>query len=74
MELKEIVERDINAPIDQDEALFVLKEYVRVRKGRDINPTIITNMPAIFIIQQLELMSKMTLHAIVWFRDNPNKI
>ena len=74
MDLKEIITRDLTAPIEQEEALFVLKEYVKARKGKDINPTIVTNVPSILIMQQLELMNKLSLHAVVWFKKNLNKI
>jgi len=74
MDLKEIVNRDLDLPLTQEESLFVLKEYVKVRKGQDINPVIIMDMPTPFIIRQLEIMASLTFYAIMWYRTNSDKI
>lgn len=74
MDLKEIVTRDTSLDITQEESLFVLKSYVKIRKGKNIEPVIITDMPTIFIQGQLQLMGQMTIHAVTWLNNNLDKI
>ena len=74
MDLEEIVNRNTNIQIEQAESLFVIKEYVRIKKGIHINPVIFINVPQIFLVKQLKMMAAMSLHAIMWFKMNPNQI
>lgn len=74
MNLKEIVNRPNEAPIQQHEAYFVIKEYVKARKGVDINPTIDTRLGVFSANMEIKLMHKLLDYAIAWFRENPTKI
>ena len=40
MNLKEIINRDFSEPISQEECLFILHEYTKIRKNIEINPII----------------------------------
>jgi hypothetical protein len=70
MNLKEIVNRPDNYVIDQSEALFVIKEYVKARKGVDIEPVINTTNGKIYTGMELQKMTEMATHAVGWFRAN----
>ena len=71
--LKEIVNRPDTQAVEQDEALFVIKEYVKARKGVDVNPHIETGHGNMYAIQQIQMMVSMLPHAIGWFRNEWNK-
>lgn len=66
MNLQEIINRNDSYPITQDECLFVIKEYVKIRKNVDITPVINMFNP----IQEVELMAKLANIAIHWLRTN----
>ena len=71
MYLHEIINRPQNEEISQEESLFIIKEYVRIRKGVEITPVIQTRaIPRIFIQDQLTKMIAMRDHAIKWFKNN----
>lgn len=70
MDLKEIVFRGDKYPISQDEALFVIREYVKARKGVDIIPTPNKQFGMAYYARELSLMSNMATQAISWFRTN----
>ena len=74
MDLQEIISRDLTSPMEQSEALFVIKKYIKARKDIDVEPEIFTNQNALHILGQLKLMQTLVLHAIVWFKSNPNQI
>jgi hypothetical protein len=61
--VKEIVERDDKIISTTEEALLVIKEYIRVRKGYDVNP-VANDMMGI------HLMAHAYPVAVAWFRDN----
>lgn len=67
MNLTEIINRDSRYLIQQDEALYVIQQYIIKRKGINVNPKV-----HIFRMNtELPIMCKMMLHAIGWFRMNP---
>lgn len=70
MNLKEIVFRDYSKPITQEECIFVIREYIKTRKGVDVKPRLKTNFGEFGAIHELSLMIDMTNHAISWFRGN----
>ena len=76
MNLKEIINRDFSEPIFQEECLFVLYEYIKIRKNIEINPIInITSIKGqLTILHQIQEMIKLTNTAIIWYRNNPDKI
>jgi hypothetical protein len=63
MDLKEIVNRPDDKPIEQDEALFVINEYIKIRKGRYVSFSISNPM-------HVGLMVQMACVAINWLRCN----
>ena len=66
MNLQEIVNRDTNYLVQQDEALFVISEYIMKRKGVYVKPRIsIFNMA-----NDIHLMNSMFLEAANWFKIN----
>lgn len=74
MNLRDIIYRHNSLPIEQEESLYVIKTYVKVRTGETINPVINPNLPHIFVLDQLQKMIMLTNHAINWFKNNPDKI
>lgn len=70
MELRDIVERDLRTPITDVESYLVIRECVKRRKGVHINPTIDTSFGLFKVRREIELMNRMTLMAILWFREN----
>ena len=66
MNLQEIVNRDNSYPITQDECLFVIKEYVKIRKNVDIIPA----LNLFNLRNEIELMTKLANNAIHWLRTN----
>ena len=74
MNLSKIVNRPFEQPITQDESLFVIKEYIKTRTGKDIKPEIETRFGIFNTHRELSRMISMTNYAIGWFRNNPNKI
>lgn len=65
MKLQEL----INKPqLETHEALFVLEEYIRIRKGRTIKAA----PPANPI--QVQLMAHMSTKAVAWLLANPNDL
>ena len=69
MNLKEIVFRSDKLPITQDESLYVIKEYIKLRKGVDVNPTINTSNEMV-AMAHLQIMTRMVRYAIGWLRTN----
>lgn len=72
MYLKEIVNRPNEMPIEQDEALFVIKEYIKARKGVDTNPKVETKLGTFHTMIELDLMIDMLNYAVGWFRIEMN--
>lgn len=70
MELQELVNRDLRDVMSQGKCLFVIKEYIKTRKGVDVSPKIEVGQPSVFVYQELKLMNYMCNHAINWFREN----
>lgn len=73
MDLKEIINRPITESIDQDESCFVIKQYLRIRKNINVNPIPESRLGRNKFISEISLMSEMTNHAIVWFKENTYK-
>ena len=70
MNLKEIVFRSDNKALTEDESLYVIKEYIKARKGVTVNPVIERGYGVMWLQQQYALMMKMLPYAIAWFREN----
>lgn len=64
--LQEIINRPNEVAIEEGEAYFVLKEYVRIRKGVDIEPKIDFNLG----FSEVEIMQKMLNCAIAWLKEH----
>lgn len=62
MNLKELIKR--NERLSVEESLFVIKEYVKIRKGVDIVPVLDPMLMSRFLMNQL------TDYAINWLRSN----
>lgn len=73
MDLKEIVNRPDGTPIEEQEAYFVIKEYVKARKDVDIQPQINARMGQIQAMFEVNLMHQMLSYAIAWFKENPDE-
>lgn len=69
MVLSEIINRPQNEDISTQESLFVIQEYVRIRKGRVIR-AFIPHLHPVIIKDQLIKMIKLRDHAINWFKLN----
>ncbi len=67
MNLKEIVNRTDNHVISTEEALFVIKEYIKIHKGVYVNPVIELRHGNIKEILRLKRMADI---AISWIRSN----
>ena len=74
MDLKEIVNRPIETMMEEEDAYLVLKEYVKVRKGVDIQPKIGVIFGRFGAMHEVNLMHQMLCEAIGWFRQNPDKM
>jgi len=72
MDLKEIINRPNEAPIEENEACFIIKEYIKTRKGVEVNPIIETRLGNTYAMREVGLMNKMLDHAIEWFKENTN--
>lgn len=70
MDLNDIVNRDLSAPITQQGSLFVIREYVKRRKGVEIDPQVSPHSHPFVTLGELNKMIEMTLTAIIWFRNN----
>lgn len=70
MNLKEIVNRHDSIPIQQDEAFFVISEYIKIRKGVDVQPRIENRFGSLHAVAQVQLMGNMLIHAICWLKEN----
>ena len=72
MNLKEIVYRSEQKAITQEECLFVIKEYVKIRKGVEITPYITPprGFNAFKTVDELKLMTNMVNHACGWLEDS----
>jgi hypothetical protein len=71
MEILELIEKK---ELTQDECLFIIKKYIQARKNVVVNPIIVTTVPDVVIVMQLEKMTQFAMDAIVWFINNKNKI
>jgi hypothetical protein len=74
MDLKEIVNRPNETPIEEQEAYLVIKEYIKARKGVEIQPMIETRLGKLNAMHEVNLMHQMLNYAIGWFRQNPNAL
>ena len=72
MDLKEIVNRPDNYAITQEEVLFVIKEYIKIRKNVDVNPTIDVRSGNMKAIMELQMMIEMATYAVGWLRGKLN--
>jgi neutral trehalase len=71
MNLKDIVNRSNEIPIEENEAYLVIKEYIKARKKVDVNPRIESRFGTINTVREVKLMHHMLNDAIGWFRQNP---
>ena len=74
MDLKEIVNRPNRAVLQEDEAYFVLQEYIRIRKNRKITPRIDYSRGTMKAMKETQLLNHMLVHATQWFKENPESI
>ena len=74
MDIKEIVNRPDSIPIQEKEAYFVIREYVKARKGVEIDPEIDLSFGSISAIREIHLMHSMLNSAISWYRQNPDQL
>ncbi len=65
MDIDKLIWKDT---LEQDESLFIIKEYVRIRKGVEINPVIETRFGKFYSMQQLGLMMELVTTATIWLR------
>ena len=70
MNLKEIVNRPDTMLISIEECLFVIKEYIKIRKDVDINPIIDGSGGGIGVFTQLQKMTQIVVPAFAWLRSN----
>lgn len=68
MNLKEIVFRDDSLPITQDEAVFVVKQYIKDRKGKEVDLSIETHYGTGRAMNQISLLFEMFFTAMFWYR------
>ena len=73
MILSEIVNRPDDQPINQPEAMFVIREYVKIRKGIDIDTRIETGYGNFIVESEVRLMVQMVNVAVVWFKQKCSK-
>ena len=67
MELKEIISRSTGGEVTQEESLFVIKSYIKIRKGVDVNPIIRDGFMGILEHHDLSRMKMLTDLALDWF-------
>lgn len=70
MNLQEIINRPINSLITNKECLFVIKQYIKTRKGVDVDPELNFQNGTMTSIKEISLMKEMTATAIQWFIAN----
>ena len=73
MDLREIINRPDDVPIEEEESYFVIREYIKIRKGKNVNPRIETRFGHIYSMQECHLMLNMLNYAIIWLRENKYK-
>jgi dTDP-D-glucose 4,6-dehydratase len=74
MNIQEIINRPMQESVSQDEAIFVVKAYVKERKGVDIDPVIDTRTFGGMLVQQeLLTLANMYNHAQAWYLKNTTK-
>ena len=52
--------------------LNVIKEYIKIRKNVDVNPTIDVRSGKMKAIMELQMMTEMATYAVGWLRGNLN--
>lgn len=67
MNVKEIINRGLQATLSQEEALFIIREFIKEKRGREIDIA-----PPRTVIQ-FQLMHHMSHIAKEWFFTNPSK-
>ena len=67
MVLKEIISRSTNGEITQEESLFVIKQYIKIRKNVDVEPVIRNGMMGLFQPHDIKIMKVLTDRALDWF-------
>ncbi len=70
MNLKELTDRQIGTQFTTDECCFVIREYVKVQTGKEINPIIEKRYGKLNEMMEVKLMNKMFNKAIDYFRSN----
>jgi hypothetical protein len=74
MDLKEIINRPNEQPIQEDEAYFLIKTYVKERKGVDIEPKINAIHFNIFAQHEISLLHHMLNIIIDWYKSKNDEI
>ncbi len=75
MNLKELIDRPNETPIQEDEAYFILREYIKIRKGVDISPRLSSIFGRMGATIEVQIMHNMLDYAIAWLKENykPNE-
>lgn len=74
MNLKEIIKRSHSQLMQQHEAFFVIQQYIKARKGVDVQPTIDQRMGMFSVTKDIQYMHEMLTYAVEWFRENESEI
>jgi len=73
--MKELVLRNLNAPVDQEEMERLVERYIYVRKGAKVKISLVTRAEDVFILQRnLQLLDRAFNIAREWFKKNLDKI
>ena len=67
MNLSEIINK---TEPTQDEMLFAIQQYIKIRKGEDVNPVIDTSRSNMYTMVQLQQMRRLYIVSAEWLRDN----
>ena len=73
--MKELVLRDLNAPVDQEEMERLVERYIYVRKGVKVKISLANRLEDVFLLQRnLQLLDRAFNVAREWFKRNLDKI
>ena len=72
MDIKELANRPDNFPLTQDEALFLIDEYIFEKKSKRVRPRIETRGGVVMMHNEIQLMFKALIVASSYFRNKLN--
>ena len=67
MDIKNIISRNSPIWLNEDEALFLIKEYIKAKKGVNINPQM--NLTSFGAVRELHLLHEMAHTAFDYFKS-----